>query len=52
VRFSSIRGGQTPKARQANVDSFVNDPDVRIAVCSLTAAGVGINLHSGRCFPQ
>jgi hypothetical protein len=45
VRFSSIRGGQTPAARQANVDAFVNDPDVRVAVCSLTAAGVGLNLQ-------
>ncbi len=45
VRFSSIRGDQTPKARQANVDAFVNDPDVAIAVCSLTVAGVGINLQ-------
>jgi len=45
VRFSSIRGGQTPTARQANVDAFVNDPDVTIAVCSLTAAGVGLNLQ-------
>jgi hypothetical protein len=45
VRFSSIRGGQTPTVRQANVDAFVNDPDVAIAVCSLTAAGVGINLQ-------
>jgi len=45
VRFSSIRGGQTPTARQANVEAFVNDPDVAVAVCSLTAAGVGINLQ-------
>jgi hypothetical protein len=45
VRFSSIRGGQTPTARQANVDAFVNDPDVAVAVCSLTAAGVGLNLQ-------
>jgi len=45
VRFSSIRGDQTPKARQANVDAFVNDPDVAVAVCSLTAAGVGLNLQ-------
>ena len=45
VRFSSIRGDQTPKARQANIDAFVNDPDVAVAVCSLTAAGVGINLQ-------
>ncbi|MGH3193117.1 MAG: DEAD/DEAH box helicase [Streptosporangiaceae bacterium] len=45
VRFSSIRGGQTPTTRQANIDAFVNDPDVAVAVCSLTAAGVGLNLH-------
>jgi hypothetical protein len=45
VRFASIRGDQTPKVRQANVDAFVNDPDVAIAVCSLTAAGVGLNLQ-------
>jgi len=45
VRFSSIRGGQTSTARQANVDAFVNDPDVRVAVCSLTSAGVGLNLQ-------
>jgi SNF2 family DNA or RNA helicase len=45
VRFSSIRGDQTPEARQANIDAFVNDPDVAVAVCSLTAAGVGLNLQ-------
>jgi len=45
VRFSSIRGGQTPTARQANVDAFTNDPDIAVAVCSLTAAGVGLNLQ-------
>ncbi|QNN51851.1 DEAD/DEAH box helicase [Nocardioides mesophilus] len=45
IRFSSIRGDQTPTARQKNIDAFVNDPDVSIAVCSLTAAGVGLNLQ-------
>jgi hypothetical protein len=45
IRFSSIRGDQTPSSRQKNIDSFVNDPDVAIAVCSLTAAGVGLNLQ-------
>jgi SNF2-related domain/Helicase conserved C-terminal domain len=45
VRFSSIRGGQTPTARQASVDAFTNDPAVAVAVCSLTAAGVGLNLQ-------
>jgi superfamily II DNA or RNA helicase len=45
IRFSSIRGDQTPASRQKNIDAFVNDPEVAIAVCSLTAAGVGINLQ-------
>jgi SNF2 family DNA or RNA helicase len=45
IRFSSIRGDQTPKSRQKNIDAFVNDPEVAIVVCSLTAAGVGINLQ-------
>jgi SNF2 family DNA or RNA helicase len=32
-------------SRQQNIDAFVNDPDVAIVVCSLTAAGVGLNLQ-------
>jgi len=45
IRFSSIRGDQTRTVRQKQIDAFVKDPDVAIAVCSLTAAGVGINLQ-------
>jgi superfamily II DNA or RNA helicase len=45
IRFSSIRGDQTSTARQRNIDAFVKDPGVAIAVCSLTAAGVGLNLQ-------
>jgi hypothetical protein len=45
IRYSSIRGDQTSPARQKQIDAFVNDPDVHIAVCSLTAAGVGVNLQ-------
>ncbi len=45
IAFSSIRGDQTSSARTKQVDAFVNDPEVQIAVCSLTAAGVGINLQ-------
>ena len=45
IRFSSIRGDQTRTVRQKQIDAFVNDRDVAIAVCSLTAAGVGINLQ-------
>ncbi len=45
IRFASIRGDQTRTARQKNIDAFVDDPDVAIVVCSLTAAGVGLNLQ-------
>ena len=45
IRHSSIRGDQTATKRQNNIDAFVNDPDVSIAVCSLKAAGVGLNLQ-------
>ena len=45
LRIASIRGDQTSAARQRNIDAFTGDPGVSIAVCSLTAAGVGINLQ-------
>jgi superfamily II DNA or RNA helicase len=45
IGCSSIRGGQTTRVRQKNIDSFVNDENVHVVVCSLTAAGVGINLQ-------
>jgi SNF2 family DNA or RNA helicase len=45
IEYRSIRGDQTSTARQKAIDGFVNDPDVAIIVCSLTAAGVGINLQ-------
>ncbi|WP_233489058.1 DEAD/DEAH box helicase [Blastococcus sp. TF02-09] len=45
IAYASIRGDQTPSARQRNIDAFVNDPEVAVAVCSLTAAGVGLNLQ-------
>ena len=45
IRYSSIRGDQTPSVRKRNIEAFINDPDVHVVVCSLTAAGVGINLQ-------
>ncbi len=45
LRYSSIRGDQTPAARARNIDAFVTDPDVQVIVCSLSAAGVGVNLQ-------
>jgi hypothetical protein len=46
VRTVSIRGDQTTPARQDAIDAFNGDPGVGIAVCSLTAAGVGLNLQA------
>jgi len=45
IRYASIRGDQTPRVREKNIAAFTGDPDVSIAVCSLLAAGVGINLQ-------
>jgi SNF2 family DNA or RNA helicase len=45
IGYSSIRGDQTSTKRTANIDAFVNDDEVQVIVCSLTAAGVGINLQ-------
>ncbi|MGA7147801.1 MAG: DEAD/DEAH box helicase, partial [Microbacterium sp.] len=43
LRTVSLRGDQTTIARQQAIDELNNDPHVGIAVCSLTAAGVGVN---------
>ncbi|SDH39810.1 DEAD/DEAH box helicase [Microbacterium pygmaeum] len=46
LRTVSLRGDQTTTARQQAIDDFNNDPGVGIAVCSLTAAGVGVNMQA------
>lgn len=46
LKTVSIRGEQSAVARQAAIDAFNTDADVSIAVCSLTAAGVGVNLQA------
>lgn len=46
IKYISIRGNQGTAARQKAIDAFTNDPEVAIAVCSLTAAGVGLNLQA------
>ena len=45
IEYASIRGDQTATARRKAIESFTNDPDVSVIVCSLSAAGVGINLQ-------
>ncbi|MGK0716352.1 DEAD/DEAH box helicase [Leucobacter sp. W1153] len=46
LKTISIRGDQTATFRQTQIDAFNNDPEVAVAVCSLTAAGVGVNLQA------
>ena len=46
LRTISVRGDQTTPVRQQAIDAFNNDPGVGIAVCSLTAAGVGVNMQA------
>ncbi len=45
IRYSAIRGNQSKTAREASIKAFQEDPDVQVIVCSLTAAGVGVNLQ-------
>ena len=46
LRTVSIRGDQTARVRQHAIDAFNTDQGVAVAVCSLTAAGVGLNLQA------
>lgn len=43
---TQIRGDQTTQARQDAIDRFTTDDNVGVIVCSLTAAGVGVNLQA------
>ncbi len=45
IRYASVRGDQSSTTRQNQIDAFTSDPDVKVIVCSLTAAGVGLNLQ-------
>jgi len=46
LKTVSLRGDQTATFRQEAIDAFNTDPDVAVAVCSLTAAGVGVNMQA------
>ncbi|MGO2112855.1 MAG: helicase-related protein, partial [Pseudoclavibacter sp.] len=46
ISYVSIRGDQSNIARQAAIDGFQKNPKVQVAVCSLLAAGVGLNLQA------
>ena len=44
VSFCYLDGSLTPKARQAAVDKFQNDPTIPVFLISLKAGGTGLNL--------
>jgi SNF2 family DNA or RNA helicase len=46
VTTTTIRGDQTSTARQSAIDAFTHDDRVQVIVCSLLAAGVGVNLQA------
>lgn len=46
IKTTSIRGDQSTTQRQSAIDAFTNDEDVQVIVCSLLAAGVGVNLQA------
>lgn len=46
-KASVITGGQSPKARQTNIDQFQNG-NVDLIICSLQASAVGLTLTSAR----
>jgi SNF2 family DNA or RNA helicase len=46
IKTTSIRGDQNTTQRQSAIDTFTNDEDVQVIVCSLLAAGVGVNLQA------
>ena len=46
IKTTSIRGNQTTAQRSDAIDAFTNDDQVQVIVCSLLAAGVGVNLQA------
>ena len=44
IKFIRIDGSIDAEARQAHIDRFQNDEEVKVAILSITAAGTGFNL--------
>lgn len=40
----TVTGRDSTEGKQANIDAFQNNPDVKLIVCNIRAAGVGITL--------
>ena len=45
---AALLGGTRPRKRQEIIDEFTADPDCRLIVCALRAAGVGIELQAAK----
>lgn len=43
-RSTHLYGGMTQGSKQENVDRFCNDPEIKVFIASIIAAGVGLNL--------
>ncbi|KAJ3281138.1 hypothetical protein HK104_000187 [Borealophlyctis nickersoniae] len=46
AKYVRIDGATRPELRQGLCDQFQDDPDTRVAVLGITAAGVGVTLHA------
>jgi len=44
IKHVEIFGGQTNKQREKAIDSFRNDPDVKVVIANQQAGGTGLNL--------
>eukprot|EP00041_Stephanoeca_diplocostata_P005514 m.63171 g.63171 ORF g.63171 m.63171 type:complete len:90 (-) comp15831_c1_seq3:92-361(-) len=44
IRAVTLDGRMSRKQRSLAMEAFTNEPDVRVMLCSLKAAGVGVTL--------
>lgn len=44
IQYRELHGGVTGEARDESIDSFRNDPNVRVLIANQAAGGIGINL--------
>lgn len=47
IEFATIYGGMSSESRYLNVDNFQFKESCKVIICSLKAAGVGLNLTAG-----
>jgi SNF2 family DNA or RNA helicase len=49
IETRTLTGGMTDKTRQEAIDSFQNDPKVRVIIANQQAGGTGVNLTAASC---